>query len=137
MAVVCDEMAPNSTPSLERFDAKRGKDDSYAAFLDLRQQRVGQIRGKRIQLRQPRSRNLETLFLPYEQIAPIPTHANAEVPANQICRRTKNAESARRRRSQQGRAISLSRADIVRIHRKRHNLKISQLQPLQNRHLPR
>src|ERR1700689_826511 len=137
MAVVCDGIAPNSTPSLGRFDAKRGEDDSYAAFLDLRQQGVSQFLGKRIQLRQPRGCDPEALLLPTEEFEPIPPNSHAEVPANQICRRTKNAESARRRRSQQRRALSLSRADIVRIHRKRHNLKASQMQPLQSRHLLR
>src|SRR5580692_11935775 len=118
MAVVCDGIAPNSTPSLGRFDAEHGEDDSYAAFLDRWQQRVSQFRGKRVQLRQPRACGLEALFFPHEEFAPITPNSHAEVPANQIRRRTKNAESARRRRSQQRRALSLSRADIVRIHRK-------------------
>ena len=40
MVIVCDGIAPNSTPSLEKLDAKSAKDDSRAALLELREQRL-------------------------------------------------------------------------------------------------
>ena len=138
MTVVCDGIAPISTPSLDELDAKSGKDDSPAAFLELRQQCFGQFRGKRIQLRQSRGRNLDSLFLPNEEFVPVALKSHAEVPTNQISRHTKNAEaSTNRRRSQQGRTIPFPRANVVRIHRKRHDLEAGNMQPLQNRHLLR
>ena len=138
MTVVCDGIAPISTPSPDEFDAKSGKDDSPAALSELRQQCLGQFRGKCIQLCQPRGRNLDSLFLPNKEFMPVALNPHAEVPSNQISRRTKNAEaSTNRRGSQQRRAIPFPRTNVVRIHRKRHDLEASNMQPLQNRHLLR
>jgi hypothetical protein len=137
MTVVCDGIAPNSTPSLDDFDAEGDKDDSAAAFLELRQQRFGQFRGKRIQFRQSRGRNLDPLLLPNEEFTPVAPNPHAEVPTNQISGRTKNVEASANRRSQQRRTIRFPGANIVRIHRKRHNLEPGNMQPLQNGHLLR
>src|SRR5580704_18334153 len=115
MVIVCDGIAPNSTPSLARFDAKKCRTDSRVAFLELRQQRLCQFRGKRVQLRQPRSRDLEALFFPREEFAAVASQPHAEVSANQISRRTKNVEAPRCRRSKQRRAIPFPRPHIVRI----------------------
>jgi hypothetical protein len=138
MTIVCDGIAPNSTPSLDQFDAKSGNADSPAAFLELRQQCFAQFRGKRIQLRQSRGRNLDSLLLPNEEFTPVAPNPHAEVPTNQISRRTKNAEgSANRPRSQQRRAIPFPGANVVRIHWKCDDLEAGDMQPLQNGHLLR
>src|SRR5580692_3416124 len=138
MITVCDGIAPNSTPSLDEFDAKSGKNDSPAAFLELRQQRLGQFRGESVQLRQSRGRNLDSLLLPNEEFTSVAPNPHAEVPTNQISSRTKNAKaSANRPRSQQRRAIPFPGADVVRIHRECHDLEAGNMQPLQSGHLLR
>src|SRR5271156_4206197 len=134
MAVVCDGTPPNSTPSLALFDAGLAPADSLrwreiflkAALarsdlprrrrvrrenrLELRQECLRQFGGECGEFGQPRMRNFESLFLPHEEFAPVAPHTNAEVPANQIRRRTENVEAAGCRRCKQRRTRALPRA---------------------------
>src|SRR5271156_7100343 len=118
MAVVCDGTPPNSTPSpalfdagvapadslrwrgiflkaaLSRSDLPRGRRVRRKNRLELRQKCLRQFGGEGGEFGQPRRRDFEALFLPDEEFAPVAPHPHAEVPANQISRRTENVEAA-------------------------------------------
>ena len=95
------------------------------------------MRGKTLKLREALRGDLKFFFFPDEPVAAFALNPYAEISGNKVRRLSVELEAIRDDRREKRGTASLAHADVVRVHRKRDNLKITRMKALKNGELLR